>query len=298
MSIDKYCDFLRFERELAPLSIATYRRLLEQADRYFEHSLIRQNSHTLQSYLNRLRRQGIAANTLIQHRAALRGYFDWLKRQTLRADDPSLALVVPKIQNKILPKTLSPDQIRQLLQAPDAEAPASEWRNHALFELIYSSGLRLAEVAALNAAPFSPPPDELVILGKGGKERRIFIGRQAQTALQHWLELRPQWLKNPAETALFLNQRGTRLSKRSIEKLLEQHAVRRLNGIHVSPHMLRHSFASHVLQSSADIRAVQEMLGHSDLSTTQKYTHLDFQHLAKIYDQTHPRARKKNQDGE
>lgn len=293
MNIEKFCDFLRYERELAVLSIRTYQRILEQAARYFSGALEAQNAESLQQYLNHLRRKGIAPPTLVQHRAALRGYFAWRKQQNLCENDPAQVLSVPKLAKKTLPKALTPDQVRQLLQAPDEDAPIAQFRNHALFELIYSSGMRLAEVAALNVTAFAPVPDEMVIVGKGSKARRIFIGSSAQMALEKWITLRAQWLKNPQEIALFLNQRGTRLSARSIEKALEVHSAQQLNGIHVSPHMLRHSFASHVLQSSADIRAVQEMLGHSDLSTTQKYTHLDFQHLAKVYDQAHPRARKK-----
>lgn len=294
MSIEKYSEYLRYERELSPLSIDSYCRVLNQANIHFNGALDAQPQAELQNYLNQLRRSGISGNTLIKHRAALRGYFAWLVKQGLRHDDPSLALTIAKMRQKLLPKTLNPEQMQQLLQSPAADADISQWRNHALFELIYSSGLRLAEVAALNLAQCSPPPDELIVLGKGSKERRIFIGSKAQAALAKWLQLRPQYLKNPQENALFLNQRGTRLSPRSIEYALEHYAAAKLNGIHVSPHMLRHSFASHMLQSSADIRAVQEMLGHSDLSTTQKYTHLDFQHLAKIYDQAHPRARKKS----
>lgn len=289
--IEAYLQHLQYERNLSPLTLATYRRSLAQAAKALK-PLAAQNSDALQHYLNGLRRKNLTPQTLNRHRAALRGYFAWLINHTdTRTDDPSLNLSIPKIHQHILPKALSPDDISKLLRPCATDAPASEKRDTAIFELLYSTGLRLAEITALNWSPLKHLPEELLITGKGNKDRRIFIGRKARAALQQWLEVRAQ-LAKPDEPALFVNARGRRLSGRSIELNLAKYGAALL-GRHLTPHMLRHSFASHLLQSSSDIRAVQEMLGHSDLSTTQKYTHLDFQHLAKVYDRAHPRAKKK-----
>lgn len=289
--IERYLQYLKFERHLASLTLATYRRSLEQVAEQLS-PLDQQNTEALQQYLNQLRRQNLTPQTLNRHRAVLRGYFAWLCTHTeIREDDPSLPLSIPKIRNKVLPKALSPDEIEKLLIPPDSESEPSAKRDIAIFELLYSAGLRLAEITALNWLPFKNLPEEYIITGKGNKDRRIFIGRKARLALGQWLAVREQ-LAKVNEPALFVNARGTRLSARSIELILGKRGATLL-GRQVTPHMLRHSFASHLLQSSADIRAVQEMLGHSDLSTTQKYTHLDFQHLSKIYDATHPRAKKK-----
>lgn len=288
-AIADFLDHLRFERGLAAQTLAAYRRSLEQAESTLG-SLPAQTADTLQDYLNRLRRQGLQPQTLNRHRAALRTYYHWLvNHRQIRTDDPAAALAIPKIRTKPLPKTLSPDDAMRLLEAPDADAPAAAHRDYAIFEMLYSSGLRLAEIAALNAAALVCLPDELIICGKGGKERRIFIGSRARSALQIWLAHRGG-MANPDEPALFVSARGSRLSGRAIELALSARGTQILQR-RITPHMLRHSFASHLLQSSADIRAVQEMLGHASLSTTQQYTHLDFQHLAKIYDQAHPRAR-------
>lgn len=291
--IDKYCDYLRYERELATQTLSTYRRSLDMASAYFDTELAAQNQDALQKYLNHLRMQGLTAQTLSRHRAALRSYFTWLKQHGHMQNNPADSLIVPKVKQKVLPKSLSPDDINLLLSSPDESATHAALRNHALFELIYSSGLRLAEIVSLNIQDVYRFPDELIITGKGNKDRRIFIGTRAKTALKRWLAVRENWAKIN-EPALFVSQRGSRLTPRGVELQLHQYAQDKLPNRNITPHMLRHSFASHLLQSSANIRAVQEMLGHSDLSTTQKYTHLDFQHLAKIYDQAHPKARKKN----
>lgn len=288
--VARFIDFLRYERGFGPLTCATYRRSLEQAERALSGALDRQSSTALQEYLNGLRRKGVAATTLNRHRAALKTFFRWLNAHELRKDDPAKSLQIPKIRNKTLPKALSADEIDQLLQPPQNTNPLT-LRNHAMLELFYSSGLRLAELVMLDCADFAHLPDALVITGKGGHQRRIFIGAKAKIALSRWLNVRGRLLKQP-ENGLFLSRNGRRLGGRGIELALASHARARLPGRHITPHMLRHSFASHMLQSSGDIRAVQELLGHRNLGTTQIYTHLDFQQLAKVYDQAHPRAKK------
>jgi integrase/recombinase XerC len=189
-----------------------------------------------------------------------------------------------------LPKVLDVDQAARLL-AIDAEGVLAR-RDRAIFELMYSSGLRVAELAGLNLGDVDLRAAEVQVTGKGQKRRIAPIGRYALQALNDWLPLRAQ-LAAAGETAFFVNQRGRRLGIRSIQERLNRLSIQQGLSTHVHPHMLRHSFASHLLESSGDLRAVQELLGHADIRTTQVYTHLDFQHLAKVYDAAHPRARKK-----
>ena len=288
--LSRFIDFLRYERGFMESTCATYRRSLEQADRAFSAALAAQSSTALQEYLNGLRRKGLAATTLSRHRAALNTFFRWLRHHHLREDDPAAALKIAKIRNKTLPKALTPDEISALLRPPQSADPLA-LRNHAMLELLYSSGLRLAELVALDERDLARLPDDLVITGKGGHQRRLFIGAKAKTALSRWFGVRAR-LQKGGENALFLSRFGRRLGARGVELALARHAREHLPGRAISPHMLRHSFASHVLQSCGDIRAVQELLGHRNLSTTQRYTHLDFQQLAKVYDQAHPRAKK------
>jgi integrase/recombinase XerC len=178
-----------------------------------------------------------------------------------------------------------------LLEAGDAKSSPLDVQDRAMFELIYSSGLRLAELVGLDLNRIDPRTGEVRVTGKGSKDRIVPVGQQALKALETWLQVRHQVARD--ETALFVGARGARISPRVVQARLKQLALRRGIAQRVHPHALRHSFASHVLQSSGDLRAVQEMLGHASLSTTQVYTHLDFQHLAKVYDQAHPRAKKK-----
>ncbi len=289
--IGRYLDHLRYERQLAEKTLVTYRGSLEQAERYFAGDLQTQSSEQLQEYLNHLRRKGLSARTLNRHRAALKGYFAWRHDFQQAESNPAADLSIPKVREKHLPKALSPDDIARLLKPPEGD-DAMALRNHALFELAYSGGLRLAELVALDATQVAALPDDLIITGKGGHQRRIFLGGKAKIALKRWLAVRSGWLKGD-QAALFLSRRGTRLGARAVELALHQYAGERLPGRRITPHMLRHSFASHVLQSSGEIRAVQDLLGHRDISTTQIYTHLDFQQLAKVYDQAHPRAQRK-----
>jgi len=180
--------------------------------------------------------------------------------------------------------------MKQLLELP-GNSPL-DLRDQAMMELLYSSGLRLAELVSVDLGDLDLPDAMLEVTGKGSKSRRLPVGRKACEALQHWLEVRPQ-LARDHEPALFVSQRGSRLSPRSVQSRLAKRAQEQGAPHQVHPHMLRHSFASHLLESSGDLRAVQELLGHADISTTQIYTHLDFQHLAQVYDQAHPRARRK-----
>jgi integrase/recombinase XerC len=234
--------------------------------------------------------RGLSGKSLARMLSAWRGFYGWLTRRHGLAANPCAGMRAPK-SAKALPKSLSPDVAAQLLNTPVESALLL--RDQAMFELLYSSGLRLAELVSLDLTHArSIASGEIEVTGKGAKTRVVPVGSHAASAVAAWLKERAGLAKHD-EPALFLNQQGTRLSPRSVQTRLRQFAKRQGIPGNVHPHMLRHSFASHVLQSSGDLRAVQEMLGHASISTTQVYTHLDFQHLAKVYDAAHPRAKKK-----
>lgn len=244
----------------------------------------------LRRLLMQLHGEGLAPRSLARTLSAWRAYYRWLARRALITRNPCDGLRAPK-QKQSLPKALSVDQTQALLDAtPDDEL---ETRDRAMAELLYSSGLRVSELASLNIGVHIDLREaELTVTGKRGKTRTVPVGAQALQAIEAWLTQRTGIAK-AGEDALFVSCRGTRLSAGGIATRLARWAQKQGLGVHVHPHMLRHSFATHLLQSSGDLRAVQELLGHSNISTTQIYTHLDFQHLAKVYDQAHPRARKK-----
>ncbi|MBI5330878.1 MAG: tyrosine recombinase XerC [Betaproteobacteria bacterium] len=245
-------------------------------------------SHDIRRALAGLHAQGLAPRTLARCLSAWRSLFHFLARQDQVRANPCLGLRPPRGEKR-LPNTLSVDEMAQLLDAPGDEI----WqvRDAAMFELMYSSGLRRAEVVGLDLGDVSLDEAEVRVTGKGSKARIVPVGAKAMAAIRRWRAVRDAVARD--EKALFLGIRGGRITASALARALKQLAIRHGVSAHVHPHALRHSFASHVLQSSGDLRAVQEMLGHASLSTTQVYTHLDFQHLAKVYDQTHPRAKKK-----
>jgi integrase/recombinase XerC len=238
-----------------------------------------------------LHARGLSGRTIAHMLSAWRGMFAWLARHRGYRANPCLGLRAPK-SAKGLPKALSPEAAGQLLDAP-AETPP-DMRDKAMFELAYSSGLRLAELVSLDLAHAETirREAEVTVTGKGGKTRSVPVGAKARAALEVWLQARAL-LARAGVQALFVGARGERIAAGVVRARLGQWAIRAGLPVHVHPHVLRHSFATHVLQSSGDLRAVQEMLGHSSISTTQVYTHLDFQYLAKAYDAAHPRAKKK-----
>jgi len=249
---------------------------------------------SIQAYLAFRLQQGVSARTLSRQLSALRSFYRFLLEQGWVDQDPTLGLKPPKAP-KPLPKSLSTDMTGQLLDALPKNRASSTWlevRNQAMFELLYSSGLRVSELAGLD---LSPALDNLaqgwlfIQQGKGKKDRQVPVGGQAQKWLQTWLAVRLQYVQ-PQESAVFINRLGKRLSVRGIQKALQQRAQQAGLPVTVSPHRLRHACATHLLESSGDLRAVQELLGHANLSTTQIYTKLDLQHLAHVYDQAHPRA--------
>ena len=245
----------------------------------------------MRSYAAYRHRRGLAPKSLQRHLSAIRAWFRYLLRENRVADNPADGVRAPRVQRR-LPHTLDVDQLGRLLEL-NGDTPLDH-RDRAIMELFYSSGLRLAELVGLDVSGIPAADGLLEITGKGGKARRVPVGRVAREAIDAWVAVRPQ-LANTGEPALFVSQRGTRLSARSVEARLRQRAIEQGMPRHVHPHMLRHSFASHLLESSGDLRAVQDLLGHADISTTQIYTHLDFQHLAEVYDKAHPRARRKRQ---
>jgi len=240
-------------------------------------------------FLATLHGGGLSGRSLARMLSAWRAFFRFLiERDATLRDDPTAGLKAPK-SPKRLPSALTPDEAIRLVTIEGDDPMAV--RDRALLELAYSSGLRLAELVQLDANGVDATSGEVRVMGKGAKERIVPVGAPAATAIGAWLAARAS-VAAPGEAALFVGPRGRRISPRSVERRFAQWAIRQGLARHVHPHMLRHSFASHVLQSSGDLRAVQEMLGHASIASTQVYTHLDFQALAKVYDAAHPRARR------
>ena len=288
-----YLDGLKHQRRLSPKTLANYERALqlllvlqkEVPVKNLEAAHIRRLVAVLHS-------KGLAPRTLALVLSAWRGWFRWLARHRGFGANPVLGVRAPKAA-KPLPKALSVEQADRLLAPDDATSPWAV-RDRAMFELLYSSGLRLAELVALDVADgrLDIVHGEVTVTGKGSKTRTVPVGAKAREALAAWMSVR-NGVAARQEKALFVGARGARISAGVVGSRLSAWARRRGLNVRVHPHMLRHSFATHVLQSSQDLRAVQEMLGHASISTTQVYTHLDFQALAKVYDAAHPRARRK-----
>lgn len=242
-----------------------------------------------------LHRQGLSGKSLQRWLSSIRSLYKFLCRFKRAVNNPAVGVPAPKAAKR-LPDTLNADEIDQLLNTRDRKSNNKEnrlnIRDTAMMELMYACGLRLSELSGLNLQDIDWQQQTIQVTGKGQKQRRLPFGRKAKNAVKRWLAQREQQAA-VTESALFISSRGTRVSNSGIQKRLKQMALTQGINTNVYPHMLRHSFASHILESSKDLRAVQELLGHANLSTTQVYTHLDFQHLAGVYDDAHPRARKK-----
>lgn len=279
----------------SPATVTAYRRDLAALSAFAEArgvvSVHQLNTTFLRAFLASERSRGLAPRSLARRRAALSRFADDCVACGALADNPVTLLRTPK-QPSHLPRPLDVDTLARFLDTPHDGTPLA-LRDQAMLELLYSSGLRLAELAALDIHHLEA--QRVRVIGKGAKPRQLPVGRRAQDALSAWLAARVQ-LAPPSETALFVGQRGGRLGHRAIQKRLAQLAIERGLPEHLHPHRLRHSFASHLLESSQDLRAVQELLGHANLSTTQVYTRLDWQHLAESYDAAHPRARRRMPD--
>ena len=293
--VDHYLQHLAAERRLSPHTVDASRRDLANLTRLAAGKPLAELGVTdIRGAIVKLRSQNLSAASVARQLSSWRGCYSFACRRLGYASNPCLGLRPPKAA-KALPQILSPDTCTQLLDGRSAAAEDDFMvaRDRAMFELFYSSGLRLAELVGLDLNDVNLQSGETQVTGKGNKTRIVPVGQQALAAVAAWL---PQRLPLARDNipALFISQRGTRLTPRSVQLRLDRWALQAGLGQHVHPHMLRHAFATHVLQSSGDLRAVQEMLGHASISTTQVYTHLDWQHLAKVYDQAHPRARKKS----
>lgn len=288
--ISEYLTYLEKERRLSPHTVKNYSRDLQLLNLEFSDCLADITTHDIRRLVATLHARGRGGKTLSRALSAWRGYFNFLIERKGHKHNPCVGIRAPK-KDKRLPKALSPDEISQLLETEEVDEKGI--RDQAMFELCYSSGLRLSELASVTMRELDLDDGTIRVTGKGNKTRIVPVGKKANTAIRRWIQVRKN-LNKPISNLLFPNKNNQPLSSRTIQYRLTQWTKKQGLGQNVHPHMLRHSFASHLLQSSGDLRAVQEMLGHASISTTQVYTHLDWQHLAKIYDQSHPRAKRKN----
>ncbi len=295
VATEAFIRYLREVRQLSPHTVSNYQRDLAGLERFCTDrgrtDPARLHESDIRAWVSQLRRQGLASSSIQRALSALRSFFNYLGREQGHTRNPAAAVQAPR-QPRRLPRALDTDQVNRYLQFSGDDLTAR--RDSAMAELFYSSGLRLAELAAINLGDIDRHEQLLTVTGKGRKTRTVPVGSVALAALDRWLEVRPA----SADRALFLSRRGTRVSARTIQDRLRLQGRRAGMYQDVHPHMLRHSFASHMLESSGDLRAVQELLGHANIATTQIYTHLDFQHLAKVYDAAHPRARRRKPGGE
>ena len=294
---DRFMRYLASERQLSPHTQDNYQRDLAKLQRFMtlygpDHWAALQQAD-IRRFAAELHRDELSGRSIARILSTIRTFFKFLHREELVHHNPALGVQAPKSPRK-LPKTLDVDQIGLLLEIPDDGSPLVA-RDRAMMELIYSSGLRLAELTSLDVSDPDLRDASMQVTGKGSKDRILPIGKKAIEALDIWLQRRPQVAK-PGERALFVSNFGTRLSDRGVQQRLDYWGRHQGISGKAHPHRLRHSFASHMLESSGDLRAVQEMLGHADISTTQIYTHLDFQHLMSVYEKAHPRAQRGNDD--
>ncbi|HEY0665874.1 MAG TPA: tyrosine recombinase XerC [Gallionella sp.] len=291
--LEGYLSWLRNEKRYSDLTAENYARDLAHLFELAGDAPVADlKVHHIRRYIAQLHSKGLGGRSLARMLSAWRGFFTYLMRDHGLTGNPCAGLRAPK-SPKLLPQALSPDEAARMVDLP-ADTPEA-LRDKAMFELLYSSGLRLAELVSLDceAMRADMAAGEVRVTGKGSKTRIVPLGSHAISALQAWLAVRDS-LARPGEAALFVGARGSRIAPRVVQLRMKQWGVTQGIASNVHPHLLRHSFATHVLQSSGDLRAVQEMLGHASISTTQVYTHLDFQYLSKIYDAAHPRARKKS----
>lgn len=296
--IHGYLRHLRYERRMSPNTERNYYRDIDALCDFLEKEDLSNwsdiDAYHIRAFASWCHRRGLAPRSIQRRLSALRGFFRYLLREGLVDSNPAADVPSPKTAKR-LPKTLDVDQIARLLEI-DGDSPLAI-RDRAIMELFYSSGLRLAELTNLKVTDIDLAEGTVQVLGKGNKSRLLPVGRKAREAIVAWLKVRGD-MPGHEEGALFLSRRGGGLGPRAIQSRLREWSRKIGLSTGVNPHLLRHSFATHLLESSGDLRSVQELLGHADISTTQIYTHLDFQHLARIYDKSHPRARKKDRDPE
>ncbi len=293
--LTRFLDYLRTERRLSPRTLDAYRHDLEALLAFCTDQDITRwidlDAHRVRAFVATRHRSGLSGRSLQRQLSSIRALYRYLLREGHANHDPAADVRAPR-SGKRLPTTLDVEQIGRLVEFA-GDTPLDH-RDRALFELCYSSGLRLAELVGLDLVDLDLADATVRVTGKGAKSRVVPVGRCALKALTAWLAARGE-LAGEEQQALFVSNRGRRLAARSVQARLRSRALSQGLDRSVHPHMLRHSFASHLLESSGDLRAIQELLGHADIATTQIYTHLDYQHLARVYDQAHPRARKKGE---
>lgn len=295
-AIQQFLEHLKYEKQLSPHTLSNYQRDLCRVEKYCRDNgadLEQLHHHHLRQCLTQMHRQGLKPRSIQRWLSALRSFFRFCQQHHYITLNPCTGLQAPKA-DKPLPKALDVDQAIQFVEIKGEGFLAL--RDRACLELFYSCGLRLSELVSLNWSDIDLTQGEVRVTGKGNKARELPIGQPARLALQQWRQ--HQQLAPQPICAVFTNKKGGRLHSRSIQMRFDKLSVSQNIDRPVHPHMLRHSFASHMLESSGDLRAVQELLGHANLTTTQVYTHLDFQHLANVYDQTHPRAKQQHRDDE
>lgn len=292
--LERFLAYLTYQRRLSPLTVRAYRRDLSGFLALCREQGVRDwaavDGDLVRRHVVRRRSAGLGGRSLQRELSAVRSFYTYLLVEGVATDNPALDVRAPKSPRR-LPEVLDVDRTEALLQ-PRGTDPLAR-RDHAMWELVYSSGLRLAELVGVRVGDFSADRSRVRVTGKGAKTRVLPVGSAARRALAAWLEVRHR-LAGKTQKALFVARHGGPLTPRAVQLRLREWALKQ-GDAPVHPHQLRHCFASHLLESSGDLRAVQELLGHSDISTTQVYTHLDFQHLARVYDQAHPRARRRGE---
>ncbi len=291
--LKQFFIYLKNERGLSARTLIAYQHDLDQLLQFLEVAEIDRpdqvTQHHIRAFIAQRHRQGLGGKSLQRMLSAIRSFYRWMLREGFAQHNPATPVRAPK-SPRHLPATLDADSITQLLDMP-CDTPLAI-RDKAIMELFYSSGLRLSELASLRWEQLDLASGMVTVTGKGNRSRMVPVGRIATQALLEWRKTRSQ-ITTFEEPHVFVSQRGNPIATRTIQSRIRYWAKRQGLPQNVYPHLLRHSFASHMLESSGDLRAVQELLGHADITTTQIYTHLDFQHLAKVYDKAHPRAKKK-----
>lgn len=289
----RYLSHLASQRGLSNVTIENYQRNLNEFIELLKSKGIQTwqqlDTHQVRLLAKQLHQKGIKARSIATKLSALRSFLEYLVKNDQLTFNPAKGVSAPKL-DKPLPKNISVDDMDQLLNIDENDPLAI--RDHCMMELMYSSGLRLSELVGINLQDIKLSEKEIMITGKGSKQRLLPITKSAVEAVKHWLKIRVEFA-GPDESALFLSKQKKRISTRSVQMRMEKWGLQQSLPSHVNPHKLRHSFATHMLESSGNLRAVQSLLGHADLATTQIYTHLDFQHLAEVYDKAHPRAKRK-----
>lgn len=289
--ISEFLSYLRHERNASPHTISAYARDLAQLEDYFKAKGVDWESAdnvVLRGFLAGLYEKKQKKSTIGRKLASVRSFYEFLVRRKRLEENPARVLATPRREKRI-PSFLSEEEAVSFLDLPDSAEPLDQ-RDRAILEFLYATGIRVSELVAVDPEDVNFAERLIRVKGKGKKERLVPFGRRAANALESYMTARRSLLKNPAENALFLNYRGERLTSRSVERIVDKHVRRTALNRKISPHSLRHSFASHLLGRGADLRVIQELLGHESLGTTQKYTHMDLGQLLRVYKKSHPRS--------